>query len=549
MATYYLDPAGDDGNDGLSPATPITAANGYSRLLSLLQPGDTVLFLRGGTFPGGLVLDGLAGVTLDAYGGGQVKPVLAAGDGCGVLFHNSTGAVRNLHVCGSGVSSGGTTTSRRAAVEFVNSDTAGMLDGVTIQDCDLEHCYAGFEVRGYAPGQGTTPGAGSGYKNVSVSRVLVRDCAMNGGRVACIPLTDGNGNPITPEQYDLYATYPTQANNYLIARGQMFGNVSVDRLVVQRALGDPTRPIPLTPHTGDGLHLRNVDGGLVSRVVAMDCGAHGRGPAANWLQQCKDVVIELCASWDTGSSTTEDGDAFDMDDGCVNCTVRYCMSAQNAGAAVLCGPADRPGDIPAGCSAYGILSVGDCTNGTLQPINPYGGATLSTHDILVLPYVPLAPPAPPSNDFTQGWQEFPIPGVNGSHSVTSGTLTLSGSRFGTVGTFAAPSAIEFTATFDGGPYQHAGLGLLYDDLPWAIFSTSGGDQLRAATSNTVTQLSSSLLGSPHRYRVEWTADTVTYSVDGALVAQHPAPQVGAMRPLFCAVGGTLVVTGLVLTLP
>ena len=39
---------------------------------------------------------------------------------------------------------------------------------------------------------------------------------------------------------------------------------------------------------------------------------------------------------------------------------------------------------------------------------------------------------------------------------------------------------------------------------------------------TETQLSSSLLGSPHRYRIEWGASEIRYYVDGTLVATHAA---------------------------
>ena len=45
-----------------------------------------------------------------------------------------------------------------------------------------------------------------------------------------------------------------------------------------------------------------------------------------------------------------------------------------------------------------------------------------------------------------------------------------------------------------------------------------------------TDLGSSFLGSPHRYRVEWGATTVRYLIDGTQVAVHNASIGGTMYP-------------------
>ena len=70
---------------------------------------------------------------------------------------------------------------------------------------------------------------------------------------------------------------------------------------------------------------------------------------------------------------------------------------------------------------------------------------------------------------------------------------------------------------------------------WAIFSVGGSGGFFARTningSSTETQLSSALLGSPHRYRIEWGASDVRYYVDGTLAATHTADFGGTqMRP-------------------
>src|SRR5690349_12359626 len=45
-ATYYVDPAGSNANDGLSPATPWRTLLKVG--ISTLQPGDSILFKRDG---------------------------------------------------------------------------------------------------------------------------------------------------------------------------------------------------------------------------------------------------------------------------------------------------------------------------------------------------------------------------------------------------------------------------------------------------------------------------------------------------------------------
>ena len=46
-----------------------------------------------------------------------------------------------------------------------------------------------------------------------------------------------------------------------------------------------------------------------------------------------------------------------------------------------------------------------------------------------------------------------------------------------------------------------------------------------------TPLAGSLIGSPHRFRIDWTPTTVVYSVDGSVVATHAIAIAGPLRPL------------------
>lgn len=68
---YYVSEKGDDGNDGLSPETPVRTLEKVRELP--LCPGDAVLFKRGETFRGNLI--GRQAVVYSAYGEGK-KPVI-----------------------------------------------------------------------------------------------------------------------------------------------------------------------------------------------------------------------------------------------------------------------------------------------------------------------------------------------------------------------------------------------------------------------------------------------------------------------------------------
>src|SRR5205814_7953691 len=46
-----------------------------------------------------------------------------------------------------------------------------------------------------------------------------------------------------------------------------------------------------------------------------------------------------------------------------------------------------------------------------------------------------------------------------------------------------------------------------------------------------TPLAASLVGSPHRFRIDWTPTAIVYSVDGSVVATHAIAIAGPLRPL------------------
>src|SRR5882724_9788998 len=71
--TYYVDPAGSNGNDGLSPATPWRTLLKVG--ISIFSPGDVILFKRDAVWNEWLTppSSGTAGnlIKFDAYGSGR----------------------------------------------------------------------------------------------------------------------------------------------------------------------------------------------------------------------------------------------------------------------------------------------------------------------------------------------------------------------------------------------------------------------------------------------------------------------------------------------
>ena len=127
------------------------------------------------------------------------------------------------------------------------------------------------------------------------------------------------------------------------------------------------------------------------------------------------------------------------------------------------------------------------------------------------------------------------PSAGGSATVGGGRLHVNGASAGTAATYAAGRALEFSATFTAALFQTAGFATDLNAPPWATFSTKGDSLFYARTHNgsvsTDTPLPSSLLGSEHRYRIEWDAGEVRFYVDGTLVATHTLSFAAQMRPL------------------
>jgi Domain of unknown function (DUF4082)/Bacterial Ig domain len=111
----------------------------------------------------------------------------------------------------------------------------------------------------------------------------------------------------------------------------------------------------------------------------------------------------------------------------------------------------------------------------------------------------------------------------------SGTATVGGGALAADGAFASTTAVstpgrslEFAATFQAEPFQHVGFTVDFQQPFWAIFSTgSAGTGLLARTDNNGSVqddlIPGNWLGTQHRFRIDWLASTVVFSIDGNVV--------------------------------
>ncbi|WP_324672205.1 N,N-dimethylformamidase beta subunit family domain-containing protein [Hymenobacter sp. GOD-10R] len=133
--------------------------------------------------------------------------------------------------------------------------------------------------------------------------------------------------------------------------------------------------------------------------------------------------------------------------------------------------------------------------------------------------------APPTTE----WQSFPWNG-GGATTFSGGQAVVDGARFNTepvTATSGPGTSVEFVATFGAAPFQHVGFGAgndvdMFNNTPiWAMFSTgSASTSLIARVNNNGTQtdvpLPGNLLGTAHRYRIDWKASSIDFYVDGTL---------------------------------
>ncbi|MGZ4723657.1 MAG: Ig-like domain-containing protein, partial [Ilumatobacteraceae bacterium] len=132
-----------------------------------------------------------------------------------------------------------------------------------------------------------------------------------------------------------------------------------------------------------------------------------------------------------------------------------------------------------------------------------------------------------------GWVVNPWSGSGGA-TFAGGATTVDQAAIWTTDFYTPGRVLEFEANFSA-MNPHIGFANDFNSGQWAIFSTGPtGDQLYARSSGPggpEVGLGTGYLNGLHRYRIEWTATSVRYLIDGTQVALHSGLSYGAnLRP-------------------
>jgi Right handed beta helix region len=304
-ADYYVSAAGDDARDGTAPGRAWRTVARANR--QALRPGDRLLFRAGDAFEGNLVVkaDGAPSadspITVGSYG--QGRATLRAGDGTGVSSESTGGlVVRDLIVEGKG-----RRTNRDSGVSILNTLPGGkQLEHVRVENVEAR----GFGKYGIAVGGWPADQSQSGYRDVRISGCRASDNAYVGIHVFGF--------------HDYYA------------RSYAHRDVAVVDCVAHDNPGDPEF---LDNHSGNGILLHDVDGGLIDGCTAFGngglCRAKSGGPVGIWAWSSRKLVIQNCVSIRNRTGGKYDGGGFDFDGGVSESVLQYNYSAENDGAGFL----------------------------------------------------------------------------------------------------------------------------------------------------------------------------------------------------------------------
>jgi Right handed beta helix region len=279
---YYLDPGGNDENDG-SRGHPWRTVEAVGRVR--LAAGDSVFFRGGRIFTGGLRIDhgsgGSAGrwVWIGSYGGGLAT--IDAGDSAAVVLTGVEWAtVSGLRLVGAGRKGG------------------NIKDGLDLMDCHHVR-VSGLDITGFQK---------SGLLIYSSTDIVIERVFAHENGAAGIAVEGSAGKR---ESRNLKILYCRTDDNP----------------------GDPTN---LTNHSGNGIVAGHCTGLLIDSCSATNNGWDmpriGNGPVGIWCYEADSVTIQHCLAYRNKTSVGgADGGGFDLDGGVTNSVIQYCLSYGNQG--------------------------------------------------------------------------------------------------------------------------------------------------------------------------------------------------------------------------
>jgi Right handed beta helix region len=295
---YFVSQHGHDEAQGTSTNAAWRSIERANR--ASLQPGDRVLFEAAASFAGNLLISAEdagtpnAPVVIGSFGEGRAT--ILAGRQNGITVENAGGIVlENLILAGAG-----RTNNAGYGICCENTMTNGQrLVGL---------CISNVEARDFGIFGILVSGTHAGYEHVLITHCTMHDNLRGGMEVA--------GR--LPWDSMVYAHADVH-----VCDCQAFGNT-----------GDPDY---LKNHSGSGIVLYQIDGGVMENCTAWNNGALCRssgGGVGLWTCESRRVVIQFCESFGNRTSGG-DGGGFDLDGGSVDCALQYNYSHDNDGPGLM----------------------------------------------------------------------------------------------------------------------------------------------------------------------------------------------------------------------
>jgi len=305
---YYVDAAsGDDANDGRSPDRAWRTLAAVNR--QRYAPGDSILFRRGGDYPGVFHPSGSgragAPIVADAYGQGAAPHLHAGGAAAATIRLENVEfwTLRNLAVSNRGTTEG----AKRTGVHLFHHDF-GTVHGIVVQGLHV-HDVNGSPVK------------------------------KEGGGSAILVEANGKTRPTRHDGLSIVDNVIERCQRdgiLFLSAGSRAGGL---------ASGVVVRGNRLTGVPGDGILVKGCQGAIVERNTVAQCGALPRGEAAAgiWPFDCDGTLIQYNEV--SGHRAYADGQGFDADFHCRDTVIQYNYSHDNAGGMALVCNDGRQGGI------------------------------------------------------------------------------------------------------------------------------------------------------------------------------------------------------------
>lgn len=443
--SYFVAPAGNDANDGLTKATAwqtIAKVNATP-----IPAGYNVLFEGGQSFTGNLVIDAGGSIFKNTiYGSyGYGKAIIVAGAGMAIdLSDQPYVTVQDLKGVGNG-----TTSDKHGVLLQNNASDHGKIPGCRVERVDLW----GFGRVGIAVFGNETYGAApvlSGYIGTVVKDCVVDNCTFNylGASTAGIMIFADAA----------YGARFNRANGHA-AMPYAHQNITVDGCTVKNCPGTAG----FNNWNGSGIFI-----GQTHTAEVIRCGAYSNGSASTnpsggpggiWSGDSYGIVTHYSVAISNRRAAGLDGGGFNMDGGSVNCVIEYCYTQDNHGGAYMIFAYDDPDymDPNANCTIRYCFSYNDATTNLsslfIQNDNTNGDFTGCVVHNCVIVQKGVNKTAVTNNGGTKGDADLlnNIFWVENGSKLISGGLNLTGVRYrGNM--YYAPGASGTIIAWQGGTY-------------------------------------------------------------------------------------------------